>query len=489
MLGTPGETSVDFTDLVLATGGRLIVPGSARITDVTLDSRSAQAGFLYAALPGHHRHGAEFASDAIAAGAVAIITDAQGAHALTELGVPVALYPDPRAAVADICRKLDDGVDAMTLLGVTGTNGKTSVAFMIAAGLGSSGIPAGLVGTLGVNIGEVWSASERTTPEAPDLHRVFRECRSTGIDHVVMEVSSIAASESRVRGLDFAVMVFTNLSQDHLDYHGSMEDYFHAKRSLFAAGTAHEAVICIDSPWGLRLAAEVDIPMVTVATDGRDATWTATPGEGWDIRGPSLHLGDDTGTPTFVMANRLCAAAALHVSGVPAHHAWAAVSEVHVPGRMELVDTRKGAHIWVDYAHSPDAIERTLSALREHATGRVITVLGAGGDRDREKREPMGHAAARLSDQVIVTDDNPRSEDPASIRAAVCAGARAVGSAQVVEVSPRDAAIQCALDMCSPGDAVAILGKGAETYQEIAGSRIPFDDREVVRRCARGVQP
>lgn len=489
MLGTPEEASAEFMVLIEATGGHVIVAGNPRILSVTLDSRTVQPGALYAALPGHVGHGAQFAPEAIARGAVAIITDAQSGPRLADLGVPVATFADPRAAVADICRRLDGAADSMTLVGVTGTNGKTSVAFMIAAGLKSTGTPTALVGTLGVSVGDAWMPSDRTTPESPDLHRIFRECRSTGIDHAVMEVSSIAACESRVRGLTFAVMVFTNLTQDHLDYHGTMEDYFQAKRSLFAGGTAHQAVICVDTAWGRRLADEADIPVVTVSTDGSDATWTATSAGAWDVRGPGLHEREDEHTPTFVIANRLCAAAALHACGVPAHHAWTAVSAVSVPGRMELVESFDGARVWVDYAHTPDAIERTLAALRDHTTGRLITVLGAGGDRDAQKRESMGGAAGRLSDQVIVTDDNPRSEDPAAIRAAVRAGARAVGAREVLEVVPREDAIRAALEMCRPGDAVAILGKGAETYQEIAGNRFPFDDRDVARRLIRGARP
>ena len=485
MHAPPGENSAGFTAVVLATGGRMEVPGDTVLTSVTLDSRSVEPGALFAALPGHRTHGRAFIADAVARGAAAIITDDRGAEIARAQGVPVAVYDDPRASLADICRVVYGASDGITLLGVTGTNGKTSVAFMMAGGLRASGIPSALIGTLGINIGESWRASMRTTPEAPELHRLFRECRDTGIDHAVMEVSSIAATESRVRGLTFSVMVFTNLSQDHLDYHGSMEAYYQAKRSLFAGETARQAVVCVDTEWGLRLAEDVDVPVITVATEGRDADWTAEFAGGWQVRGPGFLERGNEMLPAFVVANRLCATAALHACGVAAHHAWTAVGDVAVPGRMEMVEQIGGVNVWVDYAHTPEAVARALRALRDSSSGRLITVVGAGGERDADKRGAMGRSAAEHSDVVIVTDDNPRSEDPALIRTAVIDGARGVVGPHIEEVAPRAEAIHAAIRAGRPGDVVAILGKGAETYQEIGGIRHPFDDRDVVRRLAR----
>lgn len=476
---------MDFVDLINAVGGRVEIPGSARITSVTLDSRSVAPGALFAAVPGHRRHGCEFAEQAVTAGASAVITDPRGFPDVVSLGVPVAVVDDVRAAVAQLSRALFGASDGLTLLGVTGTNGKTSVAFMMSGGLRAVGIATGLIGTLGATIGDRWESLERTTPEAPDLHRIFRECRSVGIDHVVMEVSSIAASEARVNGLTFAVMVFTNLSQDHLDYHGSMEEYYQAKRAMFTAERAHQAVVCIDTEWGRRLAGELDIPVTTVSSEGRDATWSADVAVPWELRGPGFHVQDDPRTPAFVVANRLCALAALESTGVPPHHAWEAIRAMSVPGRMECVTHIADAPIWVDYAHSPDAIQRALRAVRTGTRGRLIAVLGAGGDRDADKRPMMGRVAAELADIVIVTDDNPRSENPADIRAAIRIGAVAVDSARVEEVAPRADAIDRALHICRDGDAVVVLGKGAETVQEVSGSRIPFDDRDVIRRLAR----
>jgi UDP-N-acetylmuramoyl-L-alanyl-D-glutamate--2,6-diaminopimelate ligase len=478
---------VDFVEVINSIGGRIAKSGDVRITSASLDSRRVLPGALFAAAPGHNHHGCEFAGDALRAGACAIITDREGEVSTVALGVPVAVVDDVRDAVAHISREVYGSSEAMTLLGVTGTNGKTSVAHMMAGGLRAAGIPAGLIGTLGVIVGERWENSERTTPESPDLHRIFRECRSIGIDHVVMEVSSIAASESRVAGLKFDVMVFTNLSQDHLDYHGSMDAYFHAKRSMF--DSSRKAVVCIDSKWGVRLASELNIPVSTVATNGRDATWSARDATAWEVSGPGFQVSEMSGVPRFVMANRLCALAALEAGGVPAHRAWEAVRRVHVPGRMEWVATVDDAPVYVDYAHSPDAIERTLGAVRDHTAGRLMVVLGAGGDRDTEKRGAMGRVSASIADVVIVTDDNPRSEDPGAIRASVAAGARDVGSANVIEIASREEAIRHALMSCQPGDAVMLLGKGAETSQEIAGERIPFDDREVARRIARDLTP
>lgn len=485
MVETPESHFVDFVEVINSIGGRIAKPGDAQITSLTLDSRQVRPGTLFAAAPGHIRHGHEFAGDAVRAGASAIITDREGEVSAVTYGVPVAVVDDVRGAVARLAQEVYGPSEAMTLLGVTGTNGKTSVAYMMAGGLRAAGTPVGLVGTLGVTVGERWEKSERTTPESPDLHRIFRECRSVGINHVVMEVSSIAASESRVTGLVFDVMVFTNLSHDHLDYHGSMDAYFHAKRSMFDSESCRQAVVCVDTEWGVRLASELDIPVSTVATNGRDATWSAREAGAWEVRGPGLQASEVSRVPRFVMANRLCALAALDACGIPAHRAWEAISHVHVPGRMECVGTVEDAPIYVDYAHSPDAIERALGAIRGQTAGRLVVVIGAGGDRDSDKRGAMGRVSADIADLVIVTDDNPRSEDPGVIRAAVATGARDAGSADVIEITPREDAIRHALMFCQPGDAVILLGKGAETIQEIADVRIPFDDREVARRIAR----
>jgi UDP-N-acetylmuramoyl-L-alanyl-D-glutamate--2,6-diaminopimelate ligase len=483
----PDSHSVDFVDVINSIGGRIAKPGNARITSLSLDSRQVQPGTLFAAAPGHNRHGHVFADDAVRAGACAILTDREGEGSTVDLGVPVAVVDDVRRAVAGLSREIYGASEAMTLLGVTGTNGKTSVAYMIAAGLRAAGIPIGLIGTLGVTVGERWETSERTTPEAPDLHRIFRECRNIGIDHVVMEVSSIAASESRVAGLDFDVMVFTNLSQDHLDYHGSMEAYFHAKRSMFDSQSCRQAIVCIDTDWGVRLASELDIPISTVSTNGLEATWSAHEVTTWEVSGPGFQANEMFRVPRFVMANRLCALAALEVRGIPAHRAWESICHVHVPGRMERVATVDDAPIYVDYAHSPDAINRALTSVRSQTSGRLLVVVGAGGDRDSEKRGAMGRVTADVADIVVVTDDNPRSEDPAAIRSAVAAGAREVDSAEVIEITPREDAIRHALMSCRAGDAVMVLGKGAETVQEVADARIPFDDREVVRRISREI--
>ena len=446
-------------------------------------------GALFAAAPGHLRHGCEFADRAVAAGAAAIVTDPQGFPTVRNLGVPVAVVDDVRGAVAHLSPEIYGSSAGVTLLGVTGTNGKTSVAFMMAAGLRAGGVGTGLIGTLGAMIGDRWESIERTTPESPVLHRIFRDCRSVGIDHVVMEVSSIAASESRVDGLDFAVMVFTNLSQDHLDYHGSMEEYYQAKRMLFTSDRTRQAVVCIDTEWGRRLASEVDVPVVTVSCEGREATWSADLSAPWEVHGPGFLARDDAQTPAFVVANRLCALAALGLSGVAPHRAWDAIREVAVPGRMEYVTSIGDAPIWVDYAHSPDAIGRALSAVRIGARGRIITVLGAGGERDADKRPAMGRVAAEIADVVVITDDNPRSEDPSEIRQAILAGTTGVGSALIEEIAPREDAIAYALAMCRTGDALVVLGKGAETVQEIGGRRIPFDDREVIRRLVGEIAP
>jgi UDP-N-acetylmuramoyl-L-alanyl-D-glutamate--2,6-diaminopimelate ligase len=458
------------------------------IGGVCLDSRSVHAGDLYAALPGHVTHGARFAADAVSAGAVAVLTDEGGAAEVAALGVPVIVVPEPRSRLGGIAAAAyGRPADALQVLGVTGTNGKTTVAAMVESGLTAAQRLAGLVGTVGVRLGAVKYAGVRTTPEATDLHALLAVMRAMGADSVVMEVSSIALEEHRVDGIEFDVAGFTNLTQDHLDYHGTMEDYYRSKAALFTEGRARRAVVGVDDDWGRRLAAETVIPLQTWSLLDVRADWHVTrDAVGTWISGPGDERAQlDVPMPgAFNIANAVCAVAMLRSAGVPLAQALEGIAHAQVPGRMQVAAVVDGITGVVDYAHSPDSVERVLRAVRDTSKGRVIVVLGAGGDRDRAKRPLMGQAAARLSDLLVVTDDNPRSEDPGDIRRQVWEGARNVAPrdrGEILEEGDRARAISVAVDRAETGDVVLVLGKGHEQGQEVAGVVTPFDDLSVLR--------
>jgi UDP-N-acetylmuramoyl-L-alanyl-D-glutamate--2,6-diaminopimelate ligase len=469
---------------------RLHGDSSACITGIELDSRLIRPGDLFAALPGHVGHGIAFAQSAVSRGAVAILTDSIGRQALNPSVsgmLPVIEVTSPRQWLGAISTYVYGNAAAdVSIFGVTGTNGKTTVAYMLEAGLREAGHTTGIIGTIGIRIGDAEVTASRTTPEAPHLHALLGAMKEAGVDAVAVEVSSHAIQEGRVDAVRFQVAGFTNLSQDHLDYHGTMDAYFASKAALFTSERCVQAVIGIDDEWGRRLAAESTVPLVTwsMSTADSRADWTLQRrDEHWEVHGPGgevqalqMPLPGD-----FNRANALCAYAMLRQGGVPAESAASGIAKVRVPGRMERVPAglALGEVIGiVDYAHSPDAIEQAIHSVREQSPGRVIVVIGAGGDRDRAKRPLMGAGAARLADVVIVTDDNPRTEDPAAIRAEVLEGAMSVMSAGHVEHVPdRRAAIDFAVACAGPGDTVLVLGKGHEQGQEIAGVTTPFDDR------------
>lgn len=488
-----------FPDASLAGGPTLEPPatGQVLVRGIELDSRQVLPGQVFAALPGHRMHGIRFAKAALASGAAAILTDPDGLGQLRQHGlerVPVLVSPDPRAILGPLSARLyGNPAERLTMLGITGTNGKTTVASMIAAGLESAGQLAGTIGTVGVSLGAKVHPVSRTTPEAPHLQSMLAAMAAARVRAVALEVSSHALCEHRVDGIVFEVSVFTNLSQDHLDYHGTMDDYFQAKATLFTPERTAFAVICVDDAWGLRLAQQAPVPGWTCSTTGQPADWRlgGEPGAWW-IDGPdgerqplSIPLAG-----RFNLANALCAYACLRRIGVPGPAIAAGLAQVRVPGRMEPIGSGSVRGI-VDYAHSPDAIEAVIASVREQSAGRILVVLGAGGQRDQGKRPLMGSAAARLADVVLITDDNPRSEDPASIRSAIHEGATSVTNgalasgaaavAEVLEVAGRAAAIEQAVRMARPGEVVLVLGKGHEQGQEIGGVVHPFDDREVLR--------
>jgi UDP-N-acetylmuramoyl-L-alanyl-D-glutamate--2,6-diaminopimelate ligase len=467
--------------------------GATVITGITLDSRAVVPGDLYAALPGHQTHGARFAESAVAAGAVAIVTDAAGAPDCDGLGIPVVVIAQPRARLGEIAATVyGHPASDLQVLAITGTNGKTTVAAMVESGLRAAGRMTGIIGTMGVQVAGVPYPGARTTPEAPDLHAILGVMRDAGVDSVVMEVSSIAIDEFRVDGLRYDVAAFTNLTQDHLDYHHTMEEYFASKARLFTPEHADVAIIGIDDAWGRQLAGMVEIPMQTWSLLGSQADWHVVRDAG-EIR---VVAPDGARQPivvpmagSFNVANALCAYAVLRTAGVSDEDAAAGIAASGVPGRMQIVGDIAGVRGIVDYAHSPDAIERVLRTARDEGAGRIIVVLGAGGDRDRVKRPLMGSLAARLSDVLVITDDNPRSEEPADIRRAVAEGVLLVAPAdraEVHEVGDRGAAITVAVGLAEAGDIVLVLGKGHEQGQEAGGVVTPFDDASTLRVALEG---
>ncbi|GAB05549.1 UDP-N-acetylmuramoyl-L-alanyl-D-glutamate--2,6-diaminopimelate ligase [Gordonia amarae] len=518
----------EVTVLSAATGARLDLIGAdshdAQVTGVTLRGQDVQPGDLFAALPGANTHGARFAADAVAAGATAILTDPAGRAELskvlpTDARCAVLIQQEPRRILGAVSARIyGHPSQRLKLIGITGTSGKTTTAYMVEAALLAAGRSAGLIGTVETRINGVAIPSSLTTPEAPTLQALLAAMVEDGVDSVVMEVSSHALALGRVDGAHFAIGAFTNLSQDHLDFHDTMQAYFDAKARLFAAGSpthASRAVICVDDEWGRRMAevargaATGSRPdPVTVSanpretTTGRRAQWTAGRTQGTaegkqvvPVTGPrGLEYELTVPLPgRYNIANALTALAIATSAGVATQVAIDGIAQTRVPGRLERVERGQDFLALVDYAHKPGAVEAVLATLRAQRdtgadeatpTGRVAVVLGAGGDRDTGKRALMGAAAARGAELVVITDDNPRSEDPASIRAAVAAGAQSVpgderpaGADDVREIGDRREAIAAAAAWARPGDIVVVAGKGHETGQEIDGVKHPFDDR------------
>ena len=459
-----------------------VPPKQGTVSGLTIDSRQVQAGDLYAALPGERTHGANFVSQAIEKGAVAVVTDLEGAHIIGPTSVPVLTVPYPREALGALARCIYAGPRPQ-LIGVTGTNGKTTTTHCVEATMRAAGVPTAVIGTLGVRFDVLHDYSGRTTPEAPALHAALQAVAEAGAYMAAMEVSSHALALHRVDGLRFDVAVFTGLSQDHLDFHPTMDDYFTAKARLFDPQMSRLAVINIDDEWGQRLAESVVIPTVTYAVT-RPADWTAR-----DVKvGPDgltrfVAVGPENETSVtlampggFNIANALASMAAAHLLEVDLAAAAPGLADVRVPGRFERVPNDRTIAAFVDYAHTPDAVTRVLGVARNVTSGKLIAVLGCGGDRDPHKRPLMGAAAAAIADVVIVTDDNPRSEDPALIRASMMAGIPR--SVVAEEIGDRAQAIRRAVALAQPGDCVMVLGKGHEVGQEIAGVMHPFDDRD-----------
>ncbi|UOA14297.1 MULTISPECIES: UDP-N-acetylmuramoyl-L-alanyl-D-glutamate--2,6-diaminopimelate ligase [Sulfitobacter] len=457
------------------------------ITGIAVDSREVREGTLFAAMPGSRVHGAEFIQYALRMGAVAVLTDAAGAKLAAEelAGSDAALVvsDSPREALARTAALWFGGQPA-TMIAVTGTNGKTSVSTFVRQIWVEMGLPAVNLGTTGVE--GAWAAPlAHTTPEPITLHRTLAEAAQNGITHAAMEASSHGLDQRRLDGVTLKAAGFTNFTQDHLDYHETFEAYFAAKAALFARVLPEDgtAVVNIDDEKGVDIAAIARARGCEVITVGRDGGDLHLQGQRFDATGQDLRFSWRGKTYQkrlnliggFQGDNVLLAAGLVIACGADPQEVFDTLPHLTtVRGRMQLAATRdNGAAVFVDYAHTPDAVATALAAMRPHVMGRLVAIVGAGGDRDRAKRPLMGQAATENADMVIVTDDNPRSEDPASIRAAVLGGAP-----DAMEVGDRAEAILRGVDALEPGDALLIAGKGHETGQTVGDDVLPFDDVE-----------
>ncbi|GAA0911073.1 UDP-N-acetylmuramoyl-L-alanyl-D-glutamate--2,6-diaminopimelate ligase [Streptomyces thermoalcalitolerans] len=501
--GPPRPARVSATPLAELAGqlGVAAPDGAVEVTGITHDSRAVRPKDLYAALPGARTHGADFVAQAVSLGAAAVLTDPSGAERAAATGLPVLVVDDPRGRMGELAATVygRPGRDLLQI-GITGTSGKTTTAYLVEGGLRTAK-STGLIGTVETRIGEERIKSERTTPEATDLQALFAVMRERGVEAVAMEVSSHALVLGRVDGCVFDVAVFTNLSPEHMEFHSGMEDYFRAKAQLFTPERSRLGVINLDDEYGRRLAEEATVPVVTFSAEGHpdadwraedvrtgpvDSTFTVVGPEGRRISARSPLPGP------FNVANTLAAVVALAAAGLDPQAAAEGVAAVPgVPGRLDRVDAGQPYLAVVDYAHKTDAVESVLKALRKVTKGRVHLVLGCGGDRDRSKRAPMGAAAARFADTAVLTSDNPRSEDPLAILAAMLEGAASVPAHERGEVllfEDRAAAIAAAVARARPGDTVLVAGKGHEQGQDIAGVVRPFDDRQVLREAIQNTQ-
>ncbi|MEU7031005.1 UDP-N-acetylmuramoyl-L-alanyl-D-glutamate--2,6-diaminopimelate ligase [Streptomyces sp. NPDC014779] len=489
---TPLGELADRLGTELSAAGR-----GVEVSGITHDSRAVRPGDVYAALPGARLHGADFVAQAAGLGAAAVLTDPAGAERAAATGLPVLAVDDPRGRMGELAAEIYGRPGEHLLqIGITGTSGKTTTAYLVEGGLRGAEKRTGLVGTVEMRIGDERIKSERTTPEATDLQALFAVMRERGVEAVAMEVSSHALVLGRVDGCVFDVAVFNNLSPEHMEFHSDMEDYFQAKAQLFTPRRSRRGVVNLDDAYGRRLAKESGVPVVTFSAAGDPAAdWRAedvvsrAADSVFTVVGPDgVRIPATAPLPgPFNVANTLAAIVTLATAGIDPRTAADGVAAVPgVPGRLEKVDAGQPYLAVVDYAHKTDAVESVLRSLREVTRGRLHVVLGCGGDRDTTKRGPMGAAAARLADTAVLTSDNPRSEDPLAILTAMLAGAAEVPPAErgtVLVDADRAAAIAAAVARAEPGDTVLVAGKGHEQGQEAGGVVRPFDDRLVLREA------
>jgi len=482
---TPRLEGTPLADLVSGLPDRTIAgdPG-VRVASLAYRSEDALPGTLYFCVPGTKTDGHEFAAEAVRAGAVAVVSE----RAL-DVEATQVVVPSVRAAMGPVAAEFyGRPADRMTLVGITGTNGKTTTTYLMESIFRAAGLAPGVIGTTGVRIDGEAEPFPRTTPEAPDLHRLLARMLDRGVGVVAMEVSSHGLDQHRAGGVRFSCGVFTNLTQDHLDYHGTLEEYFLAKARLFDPAVTERAAVNTDSPEGRRLL-RADLPTLTYGiTEPADlqAEEVKT-----DARGLSFRVGElvvrSRLRGLFNVYNSLAALAAARSIGIDDEASVAGIAALGgVPGRLEPVEAGQDFLVVVDYAHTPDSLENVLRAARPLVDGRVLIAFGAGGDRDRGKRSLMGEVATRLADVTIITSDNPRSEDPLAIISEIEEGAKSGGGRYVIEPDRR-AAIRMAVREAGSGDIVIIAGKGHETGQEFADRTIPFDDRVVATEELNGL--
>ena len=476
------------------------------VTGVSVDSGDVAPGELFVGLPGFKVHGASFAAQAVEAGAVAVVTDSQGAHlAAGLLGTPVLVHEDPRALVGPLSQAVyHHPAEHLTATAVTGTNGKTTTSYfldaMLAAHLGGCMV----AGTVELRVGGTSVESPRTTVEAPVLARMMALAVEEGVGAASLEASSHAIVLHRLDGVIFDVVGFTNLQRDHLDFHKTMEGYLEAKSRLFTPDHARSAVVCVDDRWGASLArtasaAGLEVERVRAYPGDAECDWwvsdaavsLAEAATTFTLHGPGAQeISASCPLPGLVNVQNAALALVMAVrAGVPAPTAVAALAGAHnIPGRMQRVSQRDGTRglCIVDFAHTPDAMELALEAVRPITPGRLIVVFGSDGDRDQGKRPMLGEVAARLADVLVVTDENPRSEDPQTIRDAVLAGVRRVRPdlADVEEVTTwRGDAVRRGVELCGPDDTVIVTGKGHEPFLEVADQFIRYNDAPVMREA------
>lgn len=478
------------------------------LTGASVDSRAVQPGDLFGAFPGLKVHGAKFAAQAIAQGASAVLTDAEGAALVQEThpDIPTFVTQHPRDAMGEASALIyGDPSKDLLFIGVTGTNGKTTTSYFIDNALAEVHPRRGIFGTVELRVIDDAIESPRTTVEAPVMHGLLARMKEEAVTAAVTEVSSHAAALDRIAGAHFDVAVFTNLQWDHLDFHLTMDQYLADKAKLFAPGRSDRGIVCIDDEYGQRLAKQAQIPVQTVTTrpNGPRGDWHVADADiGLDGVGSRFTLVDPEGAqhechsplPGLVnVSNAAVAIAAAVSAGVPLELAIRGVATAHeVPGRMERVVERSEVDplAIVDYAHTPDALTLALQGVRPITPGRLILIFGSDGDRDQGKRPVMGEIAANLADVIVLTDENPRSEEPAAIRAAIRAGIEKVRPdlRDVHEVEPRVAAVEYGLRLGKPGDTVIVTGKGHEPTQEVAGVFHRYNDRDAYLKAQARIE-
>ena len=486
-LPSPNSKAISTRDLSLKFG---LISNSIEnlFQGISNKSKEINPGELFVALPGEKTHGANFVDEAIQNGAKAVLTDNSGFEMIKDKSISILKTENVRDLIGEISSFIyEDPSSKLDVFGITGTNGKTTTAWLLKAGLENCGIKTGLLGTAGIDIPGLKIESERTTPESPELQKLLALALQNGASAISMEVSSHALSLKRVNGTRFKAVGFTNLSQDHLDFHKNMQDYFEAKALLFTNKFSDQAIITTNDSWGEKLSAQTKIEFQSLGGDiknyWRVTDITAALGhvefklinvikQSFDIKlGFAGSFNAFNASLAIALASKLNIDLQKFIKGI---------ENIQIPGRMQPVLVPGAPLAIIDYAHSPEAIENVLMTLKKETKGKLITLIGAGGNRDKEKRPKMGSAVDKYSDLIIVTDDNPRDENPAEIRSAVISGIS--DKRKIIEIGDRKEAIKSAISQGQELDTIAVLGKGHENYQEVKGEIFPFNDYLIVKQ-------